>query len=189
MSQALRKLTALLAKSKTLIIFINQLRQKIGVLYGNPETTPGGLALKFYSSVRLDIRRVEAIKNGDEVIGNHVRVKVVKNKVSPPFRQAEFDIYFGSGISREGCLIDMGAQSGILEKSGAWYLYNDEKLGQGRDNAIDYLKANTKTAETLEKAIRKQYEEASKAKADGAKAVPATPAAKAPEKPTAASKK
>jgi recombination protein RecA len=185
MSQALRKLTALLNKSKTLIIFINQLRHKIGVMYGNPETTPGGLALKFYSSVRLDIRRVEAIKNGDEVIGNHVRVKVVKNKVSPPFRQAEFDIYFGSGISREGCLIDMGAQSGIVEKSGAWYLFNDEKLGQGRDNAMEYLKANSKLADQLEKAIREQYAAQASAKAAEEKAV-----VKADEKPAkAASKK
>ncbi len=158
MSQALRKLTALLAKSNTAIIFINQLRQKIGVLYGNPETTPGGLALKFYSSVRLDIRRVEAIKQGDEVVGSHVRVKVVKNKVSPPFRTAEFDIYFGSGISREGCIIDMGAQSGILEKSGAWYLFNGEKLGQGRDNVVEHLKSNPKIAAEIEKRIRAQYD-------------------------------
>ncbi len=157
MSQALRKLTALLAKSKTTIIFINQLRQKIGVLYGNPETTPGGLALKFYASVRLDIRRIEAIKEGEAVIGSHVRVKVVKNKVAPPFRQAEFDIMFGSGISAEGSLIDMGAQSGILEKSGSWYLFNGEKLGQGRENAVDFLKANPKIAAALEDTVRKQY--------------------------------
>ena len=168
MSQALRKLTALLAKSKTAIIFINQLRQKIGVMYGNPETTPGGLALKFYASVRLDIRRIEAIKEGDAVMGSHVRVKVVKNKVSPPFRQAEFDILFGSGISREGSLIDMGAQSGLLEKSGAWYLYNGEKLGQGRENAIDTLKANVKLAEQLEEAIRQQYAAQVKKDADEA---------------------
>lgn len=176
MSQALRKLTALLNKSKTTVIFINQLRQKIGVLYGNPETTPGGLALKFYASVRLDIRRVEAIKEGDVVIGNHVRVKVVKNKVSPPFRQAEFDIYFGSGIAREAGLIDMGAQSGILEKSGAWYLYNGEKLGQGRENAVDFLKANPKTANALEDAIRKQYAANEKKEADAKSST-----AKAPE--------
>lgn len=159
MSQALRKLTAIMAKSKTCVIFINQLRQKIGVMYGNPETTPGGLALKFYASVRLDIRRIEAIKDGDVVIGSHVRVKVVKNKVSPPFRQAEFDIMFGSGISREGTLLDMGAQSGILEKSGAWYLWKAEKLGQGRENAIQFLQANKKIATELEKAIREQYEQ------------------------------
>jgi len=157
MSQALRKLTALLNKSKTTIVFINQLRQKIGVLYGNPETTPGGLALKFYASVRLDIRRIEAIKEGEAVIGNHVRVKVVKNKVSPPFRQAEFDIMFGTGIAREAGLVDMGGQSGILEKSGAWYLYKGEKLGQGRENAVDFLRANPKIANALELAIREQY--------------------------------
>jgi recombination protein RecA len=158
MSQALRKLTALLNKSKTTIIFINQLRQKIGIVYGNPETTPGGLALKFYSSVRLDIRRIEAIKNGDEVIGSHVRVKVVKNKVSPPFRQAEFDIMFGYGIGREASILDMGAQSGVIEKSGAWFIFNGEKLGQGHDNSVIYLKGNPKLADELEKVIRKQYE-------------------------------
>ena len=175
MSQALRKLTALLAKSKTTVIFINQLRQKIGVLYGNPETTPGGLALKFYASVRLDIRRIEAIKDGDVVIGNHVRVKVVKNKVAPPFRQAEFDIYFGSGINQEAGLIETGAQCGIVEKSGAWYMFKGEKLGQGRENAVDFLRANPKLAKELEAAIRNQYaanelKEASSAKATEAKA-------------------
>src|SRR5262249_37729609 len=146
--------------------------QKIGVLYGNPETTPGGLALKFYASVRLDIRRIEAIKQGDAVVGSHVRVKVVKNKVSPPFRQAEFDIMFGSGISRAGNLLDMGAQSGILEKSGAWYLFKGEKLGQGRENAMEYLTANPKTTDALEKAIRQQYasQEAEAAKAEKAAA-------------------
>jgi len=166
MSQALRKLTAIMAKSKTTVVFINQLRQKIGVLYGNPETTPGGLALKFYASVRLDIRRIEALKQGDVVIGSHVRVKVVKNKVAPPFRQAEFDIYFGSGISREGTLVDMGAQSGILEKSGAWYVYKGEKLGQGRDNAVQYLTANPKIAAQLDKEIRTQYEKSEADTAD-----------------------
>lgn len=176
MSQALRKLTALLNKSKTTIIFINQLRQKIGVLYGNPETTPGGLALKFYASVRLDIRRIEAIKEGDAVIGSHVRVKVVKNKVAPPFRQAEFDIMFGGGIAREAGLIDMGAQSGVLEKSGAWYLFNGEKLGQGRDNASDFLKLNPKVAKDLEETIRKQY--AAKEIADAKAQEPVAPAAK-----------
>ena len=157
MSQALRKLTALLAKSKTTVIFINQLRHKIGVMYGNPETTPGGLALKFYASVRLDIRRIEAIKEGDAVIGSHVRVKVVKNKVAPPFRQAEFDIMFGSGIAREAGLLDTGAQAGLIEKSGAWYLYNGEKLGQGRDNAVEFLVANQKMSDEIDVAIRAHY--------------------------------
>jgi recombination protein RecA len=180
MSQALRKLTAIMNKSKTLVIFINQLRQKIGVMYGNPETTPGGLALKFYASVRLDIRRIEAIKNGDEVIGSHVRVKVVKNKVAPPFRQAEFDIHFGSGISYEGNLIDMGSQSGILEKSGSWFVYKGEKLGQGRDNAIETLKSNTKLAAQLEKEIRLQYEQMNK---------PAEKPAKVAEAPLPSAKK
>lgn len=157
MSQALRKLTAILSKSKTCIIFINQLRQKIGVMFGNPETTPGGLALKFYSSVRLDIRRIEAIKDGDTVIGSHVRVKVVKNKMSPPFRQAEFDILFGSGISKESAILDMGAQSGIVEKSGAWFVYKGEKLGQGRENARDYLVGHPKVTADIEKQIKARY--------------------------------
>ncbi|OVE76546.1 recombinase RecA [bacterium F11] len=157
MSQALRKLTAILHKSKTCIIFINQLRQKIGVMFGNPETTPGGLALKFYSSVRLDIRRVEAIKKADVVVGSHVRVKVVKNKISPPFRQAEFDILFGSGISREGAILDMGAQSGMIERSGAWYMYKGQKIGQGRENAKEFLVSNPKTTDELEKLIRVRY--------------------------------
>ena len=191
MSQALRKLTALMSKSKTTIIFINQLRQKIGVLYGNPETTPGGLALKFYASVRLDIRRIEAIKDGDAVIGNHVRVKVVKNKVSPPFRQAEFDIMFGTGIAREAGLVDMGGQSGILEKSGSWYLYKGEKLGQGRENAVEFLKANPKIAADLEEAIRKQYiaQQAEEAKAAEASKEPKPESAVKPSKPVAATGK
>ncbi len=175
MSQALRKLTALLANSKTTIVFINQLRHKIGVLYGNPETTPGGLALKFYSSVRLDIRRIEAIKEGDVVVGSHVRVKVVKNKTAPPFRQAEFDIMFGFGISKESGLVDMGAQSGILEKSGAWYVYKGEKLGQGRENAVEFLKANPKIAVELEATVRQQYLSPEEKAAQ-------KPAEKAPEK-------
>jgi recombination protein RecA len=184
MSQALRKLTAIMAKSKTCVVFINQLRQKIGVLYGNPETTPGGLALKFYASVRLDIRRIEAIKNGDEVIGSHVRVKVVKNKTAPPFRQAEFDIMFGSGISANGSLLDMGSQSGIIEKSGAWYIYKGDKLGQGRDNAVQFLNANPKLAKTLEEEIRAQYEktaeDAVKQAADATAAKTIVPPAKLP---------
>jgi recombination protein RecA len=157
MSQALRKLTSTIARSKTCIIFINQLRQKIGVMYGNPETTPGGLALKFYASVRLDIRRIESIKDGDKVVGNRVRVKVVKNKVAAPFQQAEFDMMFGEGISREACLLDMGVNAGIVEKTGTWFLYKTERLGQGRDNAKTFLKQNKPLADELEKAIRAKY--------------------------------
>ena len=142
MSQALRKLTSNLNKSKTICIFINQLREKIGVMFGSPETTPGGRALKFYSSVRLDIRRIEAIKDGTEIVGNRTRVKVVKNKCAPPFRQAEFDIMYGAGISREGSVIDLGAELDIVKKSGAWYTYEGEQLGQGRENAKRFLTDN-----------------------------------------------
>ena len=142
MSQALRKLTGNLSKTGTICIFINQLREKIGVMFGSPETTPGGRALKFYSSVRLDIRRIESLKDGAEIVGNRTRVKVVKNKVSPPFRQAEFDIMYGQGISREGSLIDMSVDLGIVKKSGAWFTYEGEQLGQGREKAKDYLKQN-----------------------------------------------
>ena len=142
MSQALRKLTANLNKSKTVCVFINQLREKIGVMFGSPETTPGGRALKFYSSVRLDIRRIESIKDGVEVVGNRTRVKVVKNKVAPPFKQAEFDIMYGRGVSREGSTIDIGVDMGIVKKSGAWYTYEGEQLGQGRENAKTYLEEN-----------------------------------------------
>jgi recombination protein RecA len=142
MSQALRKLTANLNRSKTICVFINQLREKIGVMFGSPETTPGGRALKFYSSVRLDIRRIESIKDGVEIVGNRTRVKVVKNKVAPPFRQAEFDIVYGKGISREGSLIDVGVDLGIVKKSGAWYTYEGEQLGQGRENAKAFLAEN-----------------------------------------------
>ncbi len=142
MSQALRKLTGNLSKTKTIAVFINQLREKIGVMFGSPETTPGGRALKFYSSVRLDIRRIEALKDGAEVVGNRTRVKVVKNKVSPPFRQAEFDIMYGQGISREGSLIDLSVDLAIVKKSGAWFTYEGEQLGQGREKAKDYLRTN-----------------------------------------------
>jgi recombination protein RecA len=162
MSQALRKLTSNISKSKTSIIFINQLRQKIGVMWGNPETTPGGLALKFYSSVRLDIRRVESVKKGDDILGNRVRVKVVKNKVAAPFKQAEFEIMFGQGVDRFGYLIDMGVNDGIIEKSGAFFSYNGERLGQGRDNVKVYLSNNTQIADEIESKIRaKAFGEAS----------------------------
>ncbi|MCM8812716.1 MAG: recombinase RecA [Candidatus Omnitrophica bacterium] len=154
MSQALRKLTGAISKSKTCVIFINQIRMKIGVMFGNPETTTGGNALKFYASVRLDIRKVETIKNQEEVVGSHVRVKVVKNKVAPPFRQAEFDIMYAEGISREGDIIDLGLRYELLAKSGTWIAYGNDKLGQGRENAKLYLKNNPKVFEELEKKIK-----------------------------------
>jgi recombination protein RecA len=156
MSQALRKLTANLNKSKTICIFINQLREKIGVMFGSPETTPGGRALKFYSSVRLDIRRIEAIKDGVEVVGSRTRVKVVKNKVAPPFRQAEFDIMYGTGISREGSLVDIGVELGLVKKSGAWYTYEGEQLGQGRENAKSFLTENPEIMVEISERIRQQ---------------------------------
>ncbi len=154
MSQALRKLTANIKRSNTLVIFINQIRMKIGVMFGNPETTTGGNALKFYASVRLDIRRIGSIKKGDEVIGNETRVKVVKNKVAPPFRVADFDILFNEGISREGEIVDLGVEHNIVEKSGAWYAYNGEKIGQGKDNAREFLKDNPAIAREIEDKIR-----------------------------------
>lgn len=154
MSQALRKLTANIKRSNTLVIFINQIRMKIGVMFGNPETTTGGNALKFYASVRLDIRRIGAIKKGDEILGNETRVKVVKNKVAPPFKQVEFDILYGEGISREGELIDMGVQANLVEKSGAWYSYNGTRIGQGKDNVRAYLKENPQMATEIESQIR-----------------------------------
>ncbi|MDD5022063.1 MAG: recombinase RecA [Endomicrobiaceae bacterium] len=157
MSQALRKLTGTISKSKTSIIFINQLRQKIGVMWGNPETTPGGLALKFYSSVRLDIRRIESIKKGDEILGNCVRVKVIKNKVAAPFKQAEFDILFGIGIDRLGYLIDMGTNNGFIEKAGSFYSYKGDKIGQGRDNAKQYLQNNPNITDEIENLIRDKF--------------------------------
>jgi len=159
MSQALRKLTATINKTKCTCIFINQLREKIGVMFGNPETTTGGNALKFYASVRLDIRRVSQIKAGDEATGNHVRVKVVKNKVAPPFRQAEFDIMFGEGISKVGEILDVGVEKGIVQKSGSWYSYNDNKLGQGRDAVKDLLRDNPELSEELENAIKEAIKE------------------------------
>jgi recombination protein RecA len=154
MSQALRKLTGNIKKTNTLVIFINQIRMKIGVMFGNPETTTGGNALKFYASVRLDIRRIGAIKKGDEVVGAETRVKVVKNKVAPPFRQAEFDVLYGEGISREGEIIEIGAQLNFVEKAGSWYSYNGVKIGQGKDNAREFLKENPKIAQEIEDKIR-----------------------------------
>ena len=156
MSQALRKLTGVISRSHTTVIFINQIRMKIGVMFGNPETTTGGNALKFYASVRMDIRRIGSIKKGDEVIGSETRVKVVKNKVAPPFRQAEFDVLYGEGISREGELLEIGVLHGVLEKSGAWYIYNTDRLGQGKDNARDFLKENPQLAREIEAKIREK---------------------------------
>ena len=154
MSQALRKLTGNIKRSNTIVVFINQIRMKIGVMFGNPETTTGGNALKFYASVRLDIRRIGAIKNGEEVIGNMTRVKVVKNKVAPPFREAEFEIMYGQGISREGEIIELGSSLGIIEKSGAWYAYKGNRIGQGKDNARAYLQANREVAREIEEQVR-----------------------------------
>ncbi len=154
MSQALRKLTASISRSNTMVIFINQIRMKIGVMYGSPETTSGGNALKFYASVRLDIRRIGAIKDREEVVGNQTRVKVVKNKVAPPFKQVEFDIMYGEGVSKVGELIDLGVKAGVVEKSGAWFSFDSQRLGQGRENSKSYLKANVEIANRIEKAIR-----------------------------------
>ncbi len=160
MSQALRKLAGVINKSKCVIVFINQLREKVGVMFGNPETTPGGRALKFYASVRLDIRRIESIKQEGEVIGNRTKVKVVKNKVAPPFREAEFDIIYGKGISKEGNLLDIAVNLEIVDKSGSWFAYNGERIGQGRENAKQYLIDNPKVAEEIEKKIRDNYAQA-----------------------------
>ncbi len=154
MSQALRKLTGVIAKSRTATVFINQIREKVGVMFGNPEVTTGGRALKFYSTIRLDVRRVESLKSGNEIIGNHTRVKVVKNKVAPPFKQAEFDIMYGEGISHEGCLVDLGVQYNILNKSGAWYSYGDQRIGQGRENTKKFLKGHPDIAADVEAKIR-----------------------------------
>ena len=158
MSQALRKLTAAISKSNCIVIFINQLREKIGVMFGNPETTTGGRALKFYASVRLDVRRIEAIKQGGEVVGNRTRIKVVKNKIAPPFKEAEFDIMFGKGISREGDILDNAANLGIVNKSGAWYAYEGEKIGQGRENAKQFLREHPEICQEIETKVRTHYE-------------------------------
>ena len=157
MSQALRKLTAVISKSNCIVIFINQLREKVGVMFGNPETTTGGRALKFYSSVRLDVRRTESLKQAGEIVGNHVRVKVVKNKIAPPFREAEFDIMFGQGISREGDVLDLAVNAGIVNKSGAWYAYEGDKIGQGRENAKTYIHENPAFFDMLEAKVRDFY--------------------------------
>ena len=157
MSQALRKLTAAISRSNCVVIFINQLREKVGVMFGNPETTTGGRALKFYASVRMDVRRTETLKQGGEMVGNHTKVKVVKNKVAPPFKQAEFDIMFGTGISREGEILDLAAECNVVNKSGAWYSYNGERIGQGRENVKIYLKDHPEICDEIEKQVRVQY--------------------------------
>ena len=157
MSQALRKLTAAISRSNCVVIFINQLREKVGVMFGNPETTTGGRALKFYASVRLDVRRTETLKQGGEMVGNHVRVKIVKNKIAPPFKEAEFDIMFGKGISREGDILDLATKIDLVNKSGAWYAYNGEKIGQGRENAKSYLTAHPEIMEEIEEKVRAHY--------------------------------
>ena len=158
MSQALRKLTAVTSKSKCTIIFINQLREKVGVMYGNPETTPGGKALKFYASVRIDIRKADALKDGGDVVGNHVKAKIVKNKVAPPFKVAEFDIMYGSGISNTGCVLDLAVEKGIIQKGGSWFSYHDEKIGQGRDRVLEYFKSNPEVFDEINRQVREAYE-------------------------------
>ncbi len=171
MSKALRKLTAVISKSNCTVIFINQLREKVGVMFGNPETTTGGRALKFYSSIRLDVRKIETLKQSGEVVGNRTRIKVVKNKIAPPFKEAEFDIMFGQGISKEGDILDLAADAGIVNKSGAWYAYNDEKIGQGRENAKLYLKSNPEILKEIDEAVREKYSiisvDVAQEKADG----------------------
>ncbi|HCS11285.1 MAG TPA: recombinase RecA [Clostridiales bacterium] len=158
MSQALRKLAGAISKSNTVAIFINQLREKIGVMFGNPETTTGGRALKFYASMRLDVRRIETLKKGDDVYGNRTRVKVVKNKVAPPFKQAEFDIIYGKGISKEGCILDMAVEAGVVNKAGAWYSYENTRIGQGRENSKEYLLSNPELMAEIEKKVLEKYE-------------------------------
>lgn len=160
MSQAMRKLSGVVSKSKTVAIFINQLREKVGVMFGNPEVTPGGRALKFYSSVRLDVRRVETIKEGTTPVGNRTKVKVVKNKVAPPFKEAEFDIIYGKGISKEGCILDVGVSLDIIKKSGSWFSYNDQRIGQGRENVKKYLMENPELTREIESKIKAEYEKA-----------------------------
>ena len=187
MSQALRKLTHTISQSKTALVFINQIRHKIGVMFGNPETTPGGLALKFYASLRMDIRRVENIKQGDVVVGMKTRVKVVKNKMAPPYRAAEFEVIHGFGVSREGCLLDMGVEAGIVEKTGSWLLYKTERLGQGRENAKDFLKINPQIAQEIENALKAKY--LTSAQEASAKAAGAAPAAKTEKAETPAKAK
>jgi recombination protein RecA len=157
MSQALRKMTAIISKSNTIVIFVNQIRMKIGVMFGNPETTTGGNALKFYSSVRLDIRRIASIKQGQEVIGSRTKVRIVKNKVAPPFKEVEFDLIFGEGISREGDVLDLAVEKNIVEKSGTWYAYGGQRIGQGRENAKQFLKENSKILEQMEKEILENF--------------------------------
>lgn len=203
MSQALRKITSALNQSKTTAIFINQLREKIGVMFGSPETTTGGRALKFYASVRIDIRRIETLKDGTEAVGNRTRCKVVKNKVAPPFKQAEFDILYGQGISREGGLIDMGVEHGFVRKAGAWYTYEGDQLGQGKENARNFLKDNPDLANEIEKKIKEKLgvgvraeepaaepgpDAAASTADDAAKTVPAPAAAKATKPKAAAAK-
>jgi recombination protein RecA len=175
MSQALRKLTASIKRANCMVIFINQIRMKIGVMFGNPETTTGGNALKFYASVRLDIRRIGAIKKGDEVVGNETRVKVVKNKVAPPFKQAEFDIMYGAGISREGEIIDLGVVAGIVDKAGAWYSYGGTRIGQGKDNVREYLKEHPEMAHEIENRVREQLGVVARAPAQGQVAAASAP--------------
>jgi recombination protein RecA len=173
MSQALRKLTATVSKTKCIVVFINQLREKIGVMFGNPETTTGGRALKFYASIRLDVRRTETLKAGGEVIGNRTRIKVVKNKVAPPFKEAQFDIMFGKGISRSGDILDLAVEDDIVEKSGAWFAYKGEKIGQGRENAKQYLEENPSVMEEIEAQVREARgigADGAAKKSDGAKA-------------------
>jgi recombination protein RecA len=174
MSQALRKLTGTISKSNTLVIFINQIRMKIGVMFGNPETTTGGNALKFYASVRLDIRRIGAIKQAEKSIGNRTKVKVVKNKLAPPFREVEFDIMYGEGISKEGDILDLAAEGNVLEKSGAWFAWKGERIGQGRENAKEFLKTNPQTANDIERAVLEK---------NGISRAGEAPQAAAPEKP------